>query len=667
MNKKQFLDIRNHGFLRVAAATPKVFLADPEKNSENHIKLINEAYKKGAQIIAFPELSITGYSCQDLFLSKALQDSALIAIKNITEKTHKINSLIIVGAPIIIEDKLFNTAVLILNGKILAIVPKTYLPDYREFRETRWFSTSRHYEEKEIEFLGQKVFFGMPIIKSNKNKNLRLYIDICEDLWVPIAPSAIASLNGANVLINISGSNVNLKKDLYRRDLVAHSSAKNNAACIYVSTGYGESTTDLSWDGHSIIADRGEIIAESKRYQMDSQITYADCDIEVLDQDRLRMSSYRDNTLDNKQKFNEIIIDEDLGIKESKEYEKLIRNIDKLPFVPDKKDKLNERASEIFNMQATSLARRLEALPEDARKVIIGVSGGSDSTLALLVASYTFDLLKINKKNIIGITMPGFGTTSRTKNNAIELIKSLGASFYEIDITNVAKEIFKNVDHDIATTDLTFENVQAWSRKYTELSMASKHKGIVLGTGDFSELAIGWTTMFGDHASHYGINAGIPKTLVKSIIKWAAEDLFSANKVLKDVLNDILDTPISPELLPPNEKGEIAQVTEDKVGPYELHDFYSYYFMRFGMDPVKIARLTYEAYNDEFDLIIIKKWLKTYIKKFFMSQFKRSVLPDGPKVGSLSISPRDDWKMPSDILGNNQTWLNRVDEIPDKI
>lgn len=656
-----FFDIRNHGFFRTGVVTPRVFLADPAKNVEEHILHIKKLSKKGAQLVVFPELSLTGYSCQDLFLSEALQGAALEAIKVLLEKTKLINTIVVFGVPLKSNGKLFNTAVVALRGRILAVVPKTYLPDYREFRETRWFATANHAESL-IEILGQEVSFGTDILVSSKETpELVLALDICEDLWMPIPPSTLAALAGATVLVNLSGSNITLTKDEYRRELVIMSSSKNIAAALYASAGFGESTTDVAWDGHGMIADRGNMLVETKRFSMTGSWCMADIDLSTLVSDRLRMSSFRDNAKLCNKEFRTISFDGVLGHKEASCYKDFERKIDSHPFVPSNEEMRSKRCEEVFMIQATSLARRLEVLPTEKRKVIIGVSGGLDSTQALLVAAKTMDLMNLPRKNIVGITMPGFGTTNRTYDNAASLIRGIGATFKEIPIKDVSRLVYKAVGHNEEKHDLTFENTQAWSRKYMELATASEEGGFVLGTSDLSELWLGWCTMYGDHASHYGINSSVPKSLISHLVAWVADEVFKDEPKVQKVLRDILDTPISPELLP-HVNQKITQKTEDVVGPYELHDFFGYYFVRFGMAPAKIARMALHAFEGKYTLEEIKKWLTLFLKRFFASQYKRSVLPDGPKVGSVSPSPRDEWRMPSDVT-LSATWTDQLEKI----
>lgn len=666
MNINKFLDIRTHGFFRAAALSPKVELASPMKNVYAHLEMLKKVYDKGAQLAVFPELSITGYSGQDLFLQQGLQDEAVRALDAFRQQTNHMDMVIVVGLPLQVDDKLFNCAAILLKGDVLAIIPKTYLPNYREFRETRWFAAARHSSATEIELFGKKVPFGSDVlVKAADIVGFVLHVDICEDIWVPVSPGTVAALNGATVLANISGSNATLEKDTYRRSLVVGSSAKNLAAQIYTSSGFGESSTDLSWDGHGMIVDRGAMIGETMRFSKEGSFIICDIDLLTLKLDRQRMNSFRDNAADYKKGFRSVEFKGSLG-KEGHVYTKLLRKVDRQPFVPNDLKERSRKSKDIINMQTTSLARRITMLPTNARRIIIGVSGGLDSTHALLIAVNTVDLLGMDRKNVIALTMPGFGTTDRTKNNASRLANALGVTLKTVPIKDVSADLLKKVGHAKGQEDTTFENVQAWSRKFVELATAAEEGGLVLGTSDLSELWLGWTTMYGDHASHYGINSGVPKTLISYLISWAKDELFGEEPDVQKTLEDILNTPVSPELLSKNSNGGISQKTEEIIGPYELHDFFGYYLVRFGIPPIKIARLAIEAFEGKYTLLEIKKWLTVFVERFFANQYKRSVLPDGPKVGSVSPSPRDDWKMPSDVR-DPQVWLNSIKEIPERI
>ncbi|TSC82135.1 MAG: NAD+ synthase (glutamine-hydrolysing) [Parcubacteria group bacterium Gr01-1014_20] len=575
-----------------------------------------------------------------------------------------------------VDDMLFNVAVTFHAGEILAVAPKSYPPEYREFYELRHFARASEAKSKTINLLGQEVPFGNDIlIRSLEHPSFVLHTEICEDIWVPIPPSAHAALAGATVLANLSASNITIGKSEYRETLVVGSSGKNLAVQMYSAAGYGESSTDLAWDGDGLIAERGALLVRTERFKRESQSIVTDVDLGNLIQERSRQSSFRENGKDEGREFRTV----DLCV-ESVEFEKprlkgknpfstpnlfLERKIEKHPFVPTDPAKRDIRCYETFMIQATALARRLEQLPPSMRKVILGVSGGQDSTHALDVAVFATDLLGLPRVSVIGITMPGLGTTDRTKNNAIRLMQALGVTILEIPITPVALEIFRSIGHDPTVENLTFENVQAWARKFTELSVACERSGIVLGAGDLSELMLGWTTMFGDHASHYGINAGVPKTLISYLIKWTSDVIYKDQPEVQRVLEDILSTPISPELLSADQ-GQIAQKTEGIIGPYELHDFFGYYFVRFGMSPAKIARMAHHAFGTQYSIAEIKKWLNLFITRFFRSQNKRSCLPDGPKVGLTCVSPRGDWRMPSDA--DPQIWLDSLEsEVPSEL
>ena len=657
---KNFLSVRNHGFLRVTVIIPRVYLSDPSKNSESHFEELKKVYKKGAAYALCPELGLTGYSNSDLFFSEALIDSAKNALGSLVHKTRLWNIVITVGLPLVIDEMLFNVAATFVHGRILAVVPKSYPPEYREFYELRHFAEARQARSRVINLLGQEIPFGPDIlIKSERFPDFVLHTEICEDLWVPIPPSSLAALAGATVLANLSASNITLGKAEYREGLVVASSGKNLAVQLYAAAGFGESTTDLGWDGDGYIAERGYLLKRTKRFQLESNHIVVDADLSSLISDRMRQSSFRQNSADHFKDFRVVKFNDEIGDEEkSLNFE---RSIDPHPFVPKDPKKRNERCREIFMIQATSLARRLEALPVGRRKLILGVSGGRDSAHALLVAAHALDLIKASRKEIIAITMPGLGTDQRTYKNACVLIRAVGATFKEISVKDLSQKMFQKIGHNPKAHDVTYENVQAWMRKTTELSVAAKEGGMDLGAGDLSELMLGWTTMFADHASHYGINVGVPKTLISYLIKWSSAEIFKQEKRLQKVLLDILDTPISPELLPPKD-GEITHKTEEIIGPYELHDFFGYYFLRFGFKPSKIARLSLQAFAGKYSISDLKKWFRVFIQRFFDSQRKRSCLPDGPKVGSVAISPRGDWRMPSDALPN--VWLEDLDRVP---
>lgn len=665
---QRFLDVRNHGFFRVAVVIPRVYLGNPQKNVESHMEELRKVRDKGAQFVLCPELGITGYSCGDLFHSQTLIQEAVDGLRMLLKATSEWNVIINVGMPLLHDGSLYNVGITMHNGKILAVVPKSYPPEYREFYELRHFARANEAYRNTITLLEQQVPFGTDIlVGSTQYANFVLHTDICEDIWVPIPPGTKAALAGATVLANLSASNITIAKSEYREQLVVHSSAKNLAVQMYSAAGFGESTTDHAWDGQGIIAERGQLLKTSQRFKLNGEHILVDVDLDSLVQDRMRQSSFHQNAADYKSEFRSVVIDGDLGQPHgdpsSMVFNMFERVIDAHPFVPSSAAERDDRCRETFMIQATSLARRLWHLPEHLRKVVVGVSGGQDSTHALLVAAHAMDLMKLSRNNIIGITMPGFGTTDRTYHNACELIKSIGATFKEISITPMVKQLFHDIGQDEASKDTNYENCQAWTRKLIELSTAGKEKGIDLGTGDLSELMIGWTTMFGDHASHYGVNAGVPKTLISYLIRWSAEVIFEKEPKVRSVLMDILSTPISPELLPPDKDGKIAQKTEGMVGPYELHDFFGYYMVRFGYSPQKIIRMSLHAFAGQYSLSALKQWLTTFITRFFATQLKRSCLPDGPKVGLTCVSPRGDWRMPSDA--DPAVWVKLIEQIPD--
>ena len=659
---KKFLSIRNHGFLRVAVVIPKVYLADPAKNAKSHFDELKKVYQKGAAYAVCPELGLTGYSNSDLFFSDVLIDGAKKALKELLQKTRSWKMVITVGLPIVLDQKLFNAAATFTRGKILAITPKSYPPEYREFYELRHFAPSREFKSKSAEIFGREVLVGPDIlVKSRKFPNFVLHMEICEDIWVPIPPSNFASLAGATVLANLSASNITIGKADYREDLVTMSSAKNLAVQLYSAAGFGESTTDLGWDGDGYIAERGALLKRTERFQFGSNHIIADVDLDVLVADRMRQTSFGQNAFDNQKDFRTVYCDGD--IRDEKNNPAFERVIDPRPFVPSDPGEAEKRCREIFTIQATSLVRRFEVLPEGRRKVVVGVSGGQDSTIALLVAAYAMDMMKRPRTNIIAITMPGFGTDETGYKNVCDLVDAVGAAFKEVSIGNMAKTALKEIGHDFKVHDVTYQNVQAWARKFIELATASENGGMDLGTSDLSESFIGYCTMFGDHAGHYNVNAGVPKTLISFLIEWAGDKIFFDEK-MQSVLRRILDEPISAGLLP-LKNGKVAQKTEEIIGPYELHDFSGYYFIRFGFRPSKIARMALHAFDGKYAIGEIKKWLKVFLVRFFDSQYKRSCMPDGPKVGSVSVSPRGDWRMPSDASA--RIWLDDLESVPEKI
>jgi NAD+ synthase (glutamine-hydrolysing) len=661
----EFLDIRNHGFARVAVVIPHVHVANPMANRERHREKLAEVQQAGAMYAVCPELGLSAYSCGDLFHSQALLEECEAALAQIMDDLKDSDMLVSVGMPVAADGMVFNAAVTFYNGRLLAVAPKSYLPTYREFYEQRYFARARQAIRPVVRLCGQDVVFGTDIlVRSIHTPCFVAHTDVCEDIWVPIPPGTLAALAGATVLANLSASNITIGKADYRRALVAGSSGKNLAVQLYSAAGFGESTTDHAWDGQGLIAERGVIVKESDRFQTGGTHIVADVDLEALELDRMRQNSFRENAADFRHAFREVSFGTKPDRREPSRYATLLRSVDPRPFVPADPALRDQRCRETFMIQATSLARRLIALPESSRRVTIGVSGGQDSTHALNVAAFAFDLLHLPRSNIVALTMPGFGTTDRTYNNAVALIKAVRATCLEIPITAIVDQLFKAIGYDAAELGLVFENCQAWTRKLLELAVACHRRGIDLGTSDLSELMLGWTTMFGDHAAHYGVNVGVPKTLVSYLIAWTADEIFKKEPAVQSVLHDILATAISPELLP-HKEGEIMQRTEDTIGPYELHDFFGYHFVRFGFAPLRIARIAYHAFDGAYSIADIKKWLRGFVTRFVANQYKRSCLPDGPKVGSTCVSPRGDWRMPSDAEA--ETFLRSVDLVPDEL
>lgn len=650
--------MNNYGFVRVAAATPSLKVADCEYNTTEILKQINDAETRGVSVIAFPELCITAYTCGDLFLQRLLIEKAADSLLQICEATKEMSVVAIVGLPVEIYNRLYNMAVVVAGGRICGAVPKTFLPNYNEFYEMRWFSSSEELEVQSILLCGQSVPVGIKQIFNATDFNFA--IEICEDLWTPIPPSSIASLQGADVIFNLSASNETTGKHVYRKSLVSQQSARCIAGYVYAAAGNGESTTDIVFAGSSLIAENGSILAEAERFSLHSQLITADIDIERLRNDRLKnksfsLSEYKSlSNLGFKTVFVEI---HKRSENDNQPDFKLNRYISSTPFVPILDSTLGERCNEIFSIQVGGLAKRL--LHTNSKTAVIGVSGGLDSTLALLVLIQTFDKLNISRQGIYGITMPGFGTTGRTYNNAIKLMESLGVTIKEISITDAVVQHFKDIDHDENVHDVTYENSQARERTQILMDYANKVSGLVIGTGDLSELALGWCTYNGDHMSMYAVNTGIPKTLVRTLVSWVADT--HMDETSRRILEDVVDTPVSPELLPAAEDGTIMQKTEDVVGPYLLHDFFLYYVLRFGFSPAKIYFLAKHAFNGEYNNEEILKWLRTFFWRFFSQQFKRSCLPDGPKVGSVNLSPRGDWRMPSDA--SSALWMRELESL----
>lgn len=636
--------LKEQGFVRVGAVVPKLKVADTEFNCNEIIKQIEIASNNKIQIAVFPELCVTGYTCQDLFEQDTLLEEAEKALNKILDYTNNLDIICIIGMPIKSENQLFNTAVVIQKGKILGIVPKTFIPNYGEFYEKRWFASSKNANKKEINILEQTVPFGIDLLfKDKEDKEICFGIEVCEDIWAVEPPSNKLALLGANIIFNLSASNEVIGKKEYRRDLVKMQSAKTISGYVYCSSGVNESTSDVVFSGESMIFENGSCLTNNQRFDFESNMIFTEIDTKRLANDRRKNISFMGNPVDLEYREIKINIPDNI--------ENLTREYSKTPFVPEDKKKISEICEEILNIQSYGLAKRL--LHTNINKTIIGISGGLDSALAFLVIIKAYEVLNLPKENIIAITMPGFGTTSRTHKNSIKLINEYGATFREINITKSSLQHFEDIGHDKKIKDITYENAQARERTKILMDIANEENGIVVGTGDLSELALGWCTYNGDHMSMYAVNASIPKTLVEYIIKWVADN---SKEEYKNIINDILDTPISPELLPPDENGNIEQKTEEQVGPYILHDFFLYHFLRYGAEPKKIYILACKTFKNDFKKEDIKHWLQVFIKRFFTQQFKRNCMPDGPKVGTVSLSPRGDLRMPSDASYN--IWLN---------
>lgn len=629
------------GFIKVAAATPKIKVADPAYNTEEILKIIDETEKNGASILVFSELTISGYTCGDLFLQQPLLTECKNQLLRIVKATENKSMLVVVGCPIVIKQKLYNCAVVISDGSILGIVPKTHLPNYSEFYELRHFTSGEGLEEdlwfgEEFGYVNVAV---NQLFKCKEIPELVVACEICEDLWVPLPPSTYHAMAGATVICNPSASVETTTKESYRRSLVSNQSARLLAAYIYADAGEGESTQDVVYSGHHLICENGSVLAEAKRFT--NEIIYADIDVQKLAAERRKMTSFPGGQTEDyfEQEFS-------LEVKENK----ITRTFPKAPFVPDNQDERDKRCDEILSLQSMGLKKRLEHT--NCKHAVVGISGGLDSTLAVLVTARAFDLLDIPRENLICVTMPCFGTTDRTYQNAVSLIKELGATLKEVRIEKAVRQHFADIGHDENNHEVTYENSQARERTQILMDMANQYNGMVIGTGDMSELALGWATYNGDHMSMYAVNCSVPKTLVRYLVLYYAET--TDNKKLSEVLMDVLDTPVSPELLPPVD-GVISQKTEDLVGPYELHDFFLYYMLRFGFPKSKLYRMAKLTFDGVYDDETIKKWLDKFYWRFFSQQFKRSCLPDGPKVGSVAVSPRGDLRMPSDA--SPTAWL----------
>lgn len=644
-----------NGFIKVAAAIPSVKVADCSYNVQQIESLIAMAEGKGVEVIVFPELCITGYTCQDLFKQTLLLEQAETSVLMLLDFTRKLDIISIVGVPVVVGDLLLNCAAVIQKGDLLGLVPKTYLPNYSEFYEKRWFASSQDLQPSEIRFAGNKIVVTPQPTLFRTCDGAMFGVEICEDVWAPVPPSCNLALSGADIIFNLSASDELIGKHDYLKGLLAQQSARMISGYVYSGCGFGESTQDVVYGGNAIAYENGQLIAESKRFSLDSQLIITQIDVEKIRNERRTNSTY----INAQRGHDSRIVNAHTVMPRDFE---LIRDVDPHPFIPKTND-MEKSCDEIFSIQVAGLAKRL--VHTGCKTVVVGISGGLDSTLALLVCVRTFDKLQLSRKGIVGVTMPGFGTTDRTYNNAVNLMKSLGITLREISIADAVKQHFNDIGHDINVHDVTYENSQARERTQILMDLSNQLGALVIGTGDLSELALGWATYNGDHMSMYGVNAGVPKTLIKYLVKFVA--MSEDSDETRSILLDIIDTPISPELIPADETGNITQKTEDLVGPYELHDFFLYHIIRFGYRPSKIfmlARKAFDGNNPEapfYDDETIKKWLTIFLRRFFNQQFKRSCLPDGPKVGSVSLSPRGDWRMPSDA--SSALWLKECEQI----
>ena len=634
-----------YGFIKVAAAVPAIKVADVTYNVQQIESLIAQAEGKGVEVIVFPELCVTGYTCQDLFREQLLLDKAEEGLMMLLDMTRKIDVISIIGMPVVINGLLYNCAVVIQRGTILGVVPKTYLPNYGEFYEKRWFASAQDLNPTDIYLAGSTISVSAEPLLFTTGDGAKFGVEICEDVWAPIPPSNNLALAGADIIFNLSASDELIGKHRYLRSLLAQQSARTISGYVYASSGFGESTQDVVYGGNAMIFENGKLILEGNRFSFQPQIQITQIDVE-----NLRTERRQNTTFINAQRHSQArhIVAKAVSPRDFE----LIREVNPHPFIPQGDD-MQSSCEEILNIQVAGLAKRLYHV--NATKAVIGISGGLDSTLALLVTVKAFDKLGLERKGIIGITMPGFGTTDRTYNNALALMKTLGVTIREISIAKAVTQHFEDIGHDMKQHDITYENSQARERTQILMDVANQVNGLVIGTGDLSELALGWATYNGDHMSMYGVNAGVPKTLIRYLVS------FVAGEMATDILLDIIDTPISPELIPADEHGNIKQKTEDLVGPYELHDFFIYYFLRYGFSPQKIYLLARKAFADTYTEATIKKWLQTFCRRFFNQQFKRSCLPDGPKVGSVSLSPRGDWRMPSDA--SSALWLKECEDL----
>ncbi len=637
------------GFLKIAVAVPSVKVGDCTYNTDRIIGMIHTASEQGVSIVAFPELCITGYTCADLFGQPFLLEQAELALARLLEQTASYPIICLVGIPIAADNHIYNAAVVFGMGTIYGIVPKTYLPNYNEYYEARWFASGADLKTDTLTLCGQTVPFAKELLfESGK---ICFAVEICEDLWVPIPPSSHHALAGANLLINLSASNEMTGKHTYLRSLIAQQSARTLSAYLYCSCGFGESSTDIVFAGNGLIAENGILVKEAERFSLEEQLAIADVDIERLMTLRRKTNTFTDYTP--KTPYRRVAV----PLRNDGNNYPIERTFDPHPFIPRQTDAMQERCEEIVNIQVNGLAQRIHHTR--VRSAVIGISGGLDSTLALLITARTFDKLGLPRTAITGITMPGFGTTGRTHNNALKLMKLLGITAEEVNICEACNIHFRDIGLDANDRSTTYENAQARERTQILMDIANRKGGLVIGTGDLSELALGWATYNGDHMSMYGVNCGIPKTLVRYLVRWIAD--LPENALIRSCLLDIIDTPISPELLPASQEGEILQKTEELVGPYELHDFFLYHFVRFGYRPAKLHFMARQAFAEKYPAPEIKKWLIVFLRRFFNQQFKRSALPDGPKVGSISLSPRGDWRMPSDASVSE--WIREAESL----
>ena len=649
----------NFGYVRVAAAVPHMRVADCKYNASQIKEQITEAVREGVDVVCFPELSITGYTCADLFFTQQLQKNALSMLEEVCAYTRNLPIIVLVGAPLKVDNNLYNCAFVITDGEVVGVVPKINLPNTGEFYEKRWFSSGRDVLENNvnsirpriptIELWGNDVPFGIDLLFTTKDYSFG--IELCEDLWSPLPASTQLAIQGAEIIFNLSSSNCVTGKHAFRQRMITQQSARVHCGYVYTSSGIGESTTDIVFSGSTYIAENGDMLEIGERFQMESSMIISEIDVERLRIDRQRNTNF---THDKHGQFRHVQVaplDEAIGNeamrREVRDNGPLHRHFTQTPFLPKKKES-DEYCEDVLNLQVHGLLRRWQHTHTES--LVIGISGGLDSTLALIVSVLAADRLGYNRSQVIGVTMPGFGTSDRTYSNAIAMMEELGVSIHEIPIRDMATQHLNDINHDLNNHDITYENAQARIRTLVLMDLANKYNGLVVGTGDMSELALGWATYCGDQMSMYGVNAGVPKTLVRYLVRYAAENIFGER--LREILMDVIDTPVSPELLPTDDEGNIAQITEDKVGPYELHDFFLYYFLRYGFTREKIAFMASMAFDGVYSEEVIEHWLSVFMRRFFTQQFKRSCLPDGPKVVGVSLSPRGDWRMPSDVAIN---------------